>query len=120
MYINGSDVSDGEEKVAEYRTKVMDLAEFIRKGYLHEANRVFFHPVGLSLTILVGQDSLKPTEQVFFQDRRGTGGPRFGKLDRDKMEEFKKAAAAEKMLRAQKYGWVIEPSTPTSREGSCD
>ena len=31
--------------------KYMDLQEFIDKGYLQEANRYFFHPMGLSLEI---------------------------------------------------------------------
>ncbi len=31
---------------------MIDLQEFVDKGYLQEANRLFFHPVGLSLRIV--------------------------------------------------------------------
>jgi hypothetical protein len=31
--------------------KKMDIGEFLEKGYLQEANRLFFHPLGLALTV---------------------------------------------------------------------
>ena len=34
----------------------MDLNEFIRDGYLQEANRLFFHPLGLALSAAVSDD----------------------------------------------------------------
>lgn len=29
--------------------KIMDLGEFVREGYLQDVNRLYFHPIGLSL-----------------------------------------------------------------------
>lgn len=31
--------------------KMMDLGEFVRGGFLQEANRLFFHPLGLALEL---------------------------------------------------------------------
>ena len=36
--------------------KWMDIKEFREKGYLQEANRVFFHPLGLALAIRQNDD----------------------------------------------------------------
>ncbi len=36
--------------------KMMDLAEFRRIGFLQEANRQFFHPLGLALEVIVNDD----------------------------------------------------------------
>lgn len=35
----------------EETSKMMDLTEFQRKGFLQEANRQFFHPLGLALAL---------------------------------------------------------------------
>jgi hypothetical protein len=34
----------------------MDIAEFRESGYLQEANRLFFHPLGLALEVIVDDD----------------------------------------------------------------
>lgn len=47
--------------------KTIDLNEFREKGYLQEANRKFFHPLGLALT--VGTDENNQV-QLFVQDSR--------------------------------------------------
>ena len=41
--------------------KTMNIAEFREKGFLQEANRLFFHPLGLALSINIdesGEESL--------------------------------------------------------------
>lgn len=41
--------------------KRMDISEFRRNGYLQEANRLFFHPLGLALEVQIddyGNESL--------------------------------------------------------------
>lgn len=35
------------------KTKKLDLKEFVEKGFLQEANRLFFHPLGLAMSIEV-------------------------------------------------------------------
>lgn len=34
----------------------MDIAEFRQRGYLQEANRLFFHPLGLALEVIIELD----------------------------------------------------------------
>ena len=36
--------------------KYMDIKEFVELGYLQEANRKFFHPLGLALEATKGED----------------------------------------------------------------
>ena len=36
--------------------KYLDLYEFIDEGYLQEANRLFFHPLGLALQVYFEDD----------------------------------------------------------------
>jgi hypothetical protein len=36
--------------------KRMDLNEFREKGFLQEVNRLFFHPLGLALEVIVEED----------------------------------------------------------------
>lgn len=36
--------------------KYMDIGEFIDSGYLQEANRQFFHPLGLALVVACDED----------------------------------------------------------------
>ncbi len=38
------------------KRKKMDIKEFVKKGYLQEANRLFFHPLGLALSVTVDRD----------------------------------------------------------------
>jgi hypothetical protein len=47
----------------------MDLQEFMRLGFLQEANRVFFHPVGLALTVVTDTDT--GTSTLVVDDERG-------------------------------------------------
>lgn len=37
-------------------TKYIDIKEFREKGFLQEANRLFFHPVGLALEVVQHED----------------------------------------------------------------
>ena len=40
--------------------KYMNIKEFVDEGYLQEANRQFFHPLGLALEIKTGNDGAEP------------------------------------------------------------
>ncbi len=49
--------------------KRIDIAEFRRLGFLQEANRVFFHPLGLALEVIVEDDGSERLGGVW--DSRG-------------------------------------------------
>jgi len=36
--------------------KRMDIKEFQNRGYLQEANRLFFHPLGLALEVIIDEE----------------------------------------------------------------
>jgi len=48
------DYNDSRENIMSI--KRMDIAEFREKGFLQEANRLFFHPLGLALEIVIEDD----------------------------------------------------------------
>jgi hypothetical protein len=37
--------------------KRIDIKEFREKGYLQEANRLFFHPLGLALEVIIDKET---------------------------------------------------------------
>jgi hypothetical protein len=39
------------------KVKRMDIKEFREKGYLQEANRLFFHPLGLALEVIINEET---------------------------------------------------------------
>lgn len=43
-------------KLAEDEIQYMDIKEFRAKGFLQEANRLFFHPLGLALEVVIKED----------------------------------------------------------------
>lgn len=42
-----------------YEIKKIDLTEFRNKGFLQEANRLFFHPLGLALEVIMDDKNEK-------------------------------------------------------------
>lgn len=48
--------------------KRMDIGEFVEAGYLQEANRQFFHPLGLALA--VESDDGAPSRLAYVHDAR--------------------------------------------------
>jgi hypothetical protein len=51
----------------------MDIAEFRRLGYLQEANRLFFHPLGLALEVVREEDGRESLSGIwdFREDPEG-------------------------------------------------
>lgn len=100
----------------------MDLKEFQDSGFLLEANRQFFHPLGLALSIrwekgrrVGGDDDERgvPVELVLYDYRDDPEGVVFASLDGD--EDRRKHAVvmmafSEKFdVRMRKFGWHIQP-----------
>lgn len=65
-------------------TQYMDIGEFRRLGLLQEANRRFFHPIGLALAVNGAKDGEEPileTLSGIFDSRDDPEGFVFTKLD---------------------------------------
>jgi len=78
----------------------------IDSGVLHEANRTFFHPLGLALGIRYYDDSEK-TELIMMQDVDEEGTV-YKYLDKFKMEMFREFASKKYELREEKLGFIIQ------------
>lgn len=95
--------------------KRIDLREFLRHGYLQEANRQFFHPLGLALEIFVSDDGgaallagvwdyRDVPEGLAFDDAVLASEEGQAKARRVLEEQAKRAAT-----RLMTLGWVVQP-----------
>ena len=93
--------------------KRMDLNEFRDLGFLQEVNRLFFHPRGLALEVIVeGEgDDLKVTALGGIWDSREDPegivfceGP-----DKEKAKNVRDEAAKHTRNRARMFGWITQP-----------
>jgi hypothetical protein len=67
--------------------KELDLQEFIDFGYLQEANRQYFHVLGLALAVKF-DDEGEPVGMLIYDAREDLEGVMFGeKPDREKAEQ---------------------------------
>jgi hypothetical protein len=99
--------------------KRIDINEFCKKGFLQEANRIFFHPLGLALVVERkdnGTAILKEVldyrddpEGVFFSD---TASDDF----KEKVDSVTKLRCGKMAERVKKYGSTIQPIGVTYKE----
>jgi hypothetical protein len=92
----------------------MDIAEFQADGYLQEANRLFFHPLGLALEIVREDDGSSRLGGVW-DYREDPEGMFFGVDEIDNVEGRRKASmvnAQRERLRAERtrvMGSIVQP-----------
>ena len=100
---------ESKELIKEY--KIMDLNELIEVGYLQEANRQFFHPIGLELSIRFDND--ENGELFIIDDRENLEGMKYPELS-DK-ESFDKNANIINItrkrfpIRIRDLGYLVQP-----------
>lgn len=103
--------------------KWIDLKEFVDKGYLQEANRLFFHPLGLSLAVAVDDVGVGVTFHGFMDCRDDPDGVLFGPsftpdqaLQREEKVNFIKAEMEKRAQhRIEKYGSAVQPPESLQR-----
>lgn len=71
------------------KIKKMNIKEFREKGFLQEANRLFFHPLGLALEINI-DDNKNYTLSSIWDYRDDPEGMLFGSIDYNKVNEVNK------------------------------
>ena len=85
------------------------IKEFREKGFLQEANRLFFHPLGLALSVDIDDDG---NERLFgvWDFRHDPEGIIFkeGTIDIDKAEHVKQLKASKLMVREVLLGDTIQ------------
>jgi hypothetical protein len=97
--------------------KYMDLKEFVEDGYLQEANRLFFHPLGLALSVSVDDDTGETTLHEIWDYREDPEGMMFGGpdhygLDSDKSKIVSDERARHVDARLKLFGQMIQPLEP--------
>src|SRR5690348_1073869 len=95
--------------------KRIDINEFRDRGYLQEANRRFFHPLGLALEIVVDDNTGKASLGGVWDYRDDPEGMMFG-IDTEEIEGMNKKAQnvdlemlAHQEARVKLFGDVIQP-----------
>lgn len=89
----------------------MDLKEFREFGYLQEANRRFFHPLGLALGVV--EEHLTGTRYLVVQDHRGNQeGMIFAQDDPPEPEKYERVAeelVKRFAVRLDALGYDVQP-----------
>lgn len=92
--------------------KRIDIAEFREKGFLQEANRLFFHPHGLALEVVVNEDGTTVLGGVW-DYRDDPEGIIFGAPLTSEMRRKRDIVAAEqdrhREARLRLLGGVVQP-----------
>lgn len=92
----------------------MAIKDFREAGYLQEANRRFFHPLGLALEVVVDPDGGERLGGIwdYRDDPEGVG---FGQVQPEMVERARRVDAewqAKAAVRAALYGAVVQPVDP--------
>ena len=85
----------------EQEIKYMSWKDFQENGYLQEANRQFFHPLGLALEIEISEDESDPATLQVWDYREDPEGMSYFITDKTK-KEYKRKAENIKILREEK------------------
>lgn len=82
------------------KIKRMNIKEFREKGFLQEANRLFFHPLGLALEINI-YDNKDCTLSGIWDYRDDPEGMLFKTLNKDKIEHVDELKKSKIKVRSQ-------------------
>lgn len=102
----------------------MDIKEFLDAGFLQEANRQFFHPLGLALEVVVEKDGSHSLGGVW-DYRSDPEGMVFGEATLDTAEARRKATTVKREhmvhydARVELLGSVIQ-HIPSPKSRHCD
>lgn len=91
--------------------KHISMREFVTEGYLQEANRRFFHPLGLALQVNFFEHNDAASEIAGVVDVRDDAeGMIFADApDREKAERIDALMEARKPAREKGLGYIIQP-----------
>lgn len=91
--------------------KKMTVKEFREQGYLQELNRLFLHPLGMALEVVLEKDGTERFGEVW-DSRDDDEGFIYGNLsdiDRDKALRINEERITKSTLRRARFGWAIQP-----------
>lgn len=98
--------------------KYMNIQEFMDFGYLQEANRQFFHPLGLALEVSKDSDTGKVWISGVWDYRGDPEGMAFGDgmIDGGKAINIIGEQARRSGIRQQHFGYNVQPITPIEEQ----
>jgi len=90
----------------EPKNSFMPITELQELGLLYEVNRTFFHPLGLALTIITGEN----TDYLvgIRDDRNDPEGIIFGRFDLDKISKAQQFISERHAMRKSTLGYIIQ------------
>ena len=91
--------------------KRIDIREFSSLGFLQEANRQFFHPLGLALEVNIGEDGIETLGVWDYRD--DPEGILFGGKalpSKEKAENVKRIYDEKAKERIERYGYIVQPT----------
>lgn len=92
--------------------KRMSIKEFRKFGFLQEANRQFFHPLGLALEVVInygtGEEHLGGIWD-YRDDPEGIRYEGFDDADRGKAQRVRELQEAKAQTRLTALGYVVQP-----------
>jgi hypothetical protein len=106
--------------MTEHEIKFISAKEFRKLGYLQEVNRLFFHPLGLALSVVVeenGEESLvgiwdyrdDPEGLRYDYANSKFSPPERVQEAREKRDSIKKEQESRNPIREKALGFIIEP-----------
>jgi hypothetical protein len=98
--------------------KYMGMQEFVDVGFLQEANRKFFHPLGLALSVDVDDDGAVTSFGRIWDSRDDPEGIAYGDgmLSMEKAVNVSMEASRHVESRVRLLGWVVQRIRETDAE----
>ncbi len=98
----------GEEKI-----KKISIREFREFGFLHELNRLFLHPLGMALEVVINEDG---TEELggIWDYREDKEGILYNVIDDDGVKKIKRVREFKMRKHEEKFealGYVVQPAS---------
>ena len=87
----------------------MSVKEFHERGFLQELNRLFLHPLGLAIEVVIDNE----TGVVAFGGIWQTDDPEgivFETIDADKVKRVRELSESMATSRFQALGYIVQPS----------
>lgn len=89
--------------------KAMDLKEFREAGFLQEANRLFFHPLGLALGVNVDESGAY-TDLGIWDCRDDPEGIVFDEVEQPKVDHVQALRDSKMEARLAAFGYHVQGS----------
>ena len=91
--------------------KYIAIKDFVEEGFLQEANRQFFHPLGLALSVIVDDDGTYHLGKIWdsSDDLEGFIFNDFTDKDRAKAQSVGRLRDIRAKVRLEHLGYVVQP-----------